>query len=302
MPPKIEVDISKRRVVTLYKGGIHSIRDIARKLHVNTDEGKATVRKMLESSAIYMRRFFNEEEKEIIRKRYPHVETNIVLRELKRKGYKRTISAIHQMAAKLGVVKTDECHEKIISKYAQRLENAGRKTRFKEGRVSWNDGLKGWQLKANLSQQAWENLKRGQFKKGHKSVRWTGYHDGIVKIIREKSGRLYKRIRLAPGKWEYYHRFKWKMLRGRIPKGKIVVFKNFNSLDCSIANLMLVTRQEHGQRWSLTDGAIARTLAVQHGGRGIIDRKLYDQFLNKPVLIQAKRKQLELQRSINAAA
>ena len=53
------------------------------------------------------------------------------------------------------------------------------------------------------------------------------------------------RIKIAePNEWKMLHAYIWEHKHGKIPKGYCVIFKDKNTLNMSLDNLMLVSRNE----------------------------------------------------------
>lgn len=233
-----------------------------------------------------IRRLWTHSEIKQLKKLYPDYDAKIVARKLN-----RSVSSVYGLAHNLKIKKSKEWWEKEKKRLACNLLKYGNPFRFKEGQAVWNEGVKGL---------SYPGSQKTQFKKGHYSTRWKGYYNGKITLRRKRNGRLIKVIRLARGKWEYYQRYLWKKKHGSIPRGKIIAFKNFDSLDCRLSNLMMINRKQNGARWSLSNGGVAGCLARQRRGRGKLDQRLFNEFMKHPKLLEAKRRQLELQRSINA--
>jgi hypothetical protein len=287
MPARRHISLKKREVMKLYRLGFRSIKGMAVRLHANTIDGRALIRRILKSEGCRLKRYiWTREEIAILRKHYPHIDGKVLAKKLN-----RPITSIYGKANILGLRKSAEWLRKKREYWIRLLLRTGKAHRFKEGHPTWNEGLKG--LK-------YPGRKTGQFKKGEPSKRWQGYRNGTISIRREKTGQLYKCIRLGPGKWEPLHHHRWKKAHRPLPKGKLLVFKNRDSLDCRLSNLMLIDRKTHGARWSLTAGGIAKALACIPGGKGKINSHLFHQALKNPALLEAKRRQLELQRTIDA--
>ena len=171
-------------------------------------------------------------------------------------------------------------------------------TEFKRGCTPWNKGLRGWCPKGS---------DKGWFKNGHKPHN-TRYN-GATRIQPDKSGKCYKFIRIAKGKWVEYHRYVWQKKHGRIPKGHVIIFKNGNTLDFRLNNLKMISRVEHLKRNSpidlqarcsagrdLTDRYVAGRLAMG-------DKELRKRILREaPELIKLKRKQLLIKRMVRDEA
>lgn len=97
---------------------------------------------------------------------------------------------------------------------------------FKPGQKPHNAGTKG-KMKPNAT-----SFKKGQLPHNTK-------FDGAVSV---RKG--YKYVRVAQSKWELLHRHLWISAHGPIPAGMIVVFRDGNAMNCELANLELITRQE----------------------------------------------------------
>ena len=108
---------------------------------------------------------------------------------------------------------------------------------YKKGHRPWNKGKR---------YIAGGRAKETQFKDGH--LPHNTKHDYAISLRKDKSGRTYKYIRLAPGKWIPLHRHIWKTVNGEIPPGKIIVFKNSDTMDCRIENLEMISRAENVRR------------------------------------------------------
>jgi len=90
--------------------------------------------------------------------------------------------------------------------------------------------------------------------------------------------------------------FNWEKKNGPIPRGKIIVCKDNNSLSCKPQNWILIDRKKHLERNSgrdeLTDKYIKNILAPR-------DIELRKQIAQSHELIVLKRNQLKLKRTIN---
>ncbi len=110
---------------------------------------------------------------------------------------------------------------------------------LREGNGQFTPGHEPW----NKGKHVDIGGKATQFKPGHKPHNTK--MDGYISIRRDKSGRGYKYIRLAKGKWALYHRHLWEKHNGAIPGGHVLRFKDGDSLNCSLDNLELVPRSDH---------------------------------------------------------
>lgn len=104
--------------------------------------------------------------------------------------------------------------------------------RFKKGSVPVNKGTKGF---------------TGANKTSFKTGLVPHNIQEIGKIVKRKDnkGRMYARIKVAePNVWQMLHVYLWEQHHGAIPKGFCVIFKDKNTENISLENLMLVSRNE----------------------------------------------------------
>lgn len=143
-----------------------------------------------------------------------------------------------------------------------------------------------------------------EFKKGHQPA--NTLYDNAITIRLEKTGhqgkkRMMKFIRTSKGKWIYLKNYIWEKHRGKVPKGKLVAFKNpKDPLNCSIRNLCLMTKEEAMDCTRETDEWIASCLSHPKGAPlGSYDHKLAKKILKHyPKLIKLKRAEMALRRTI----
>ena len=96
-----------------------------------------------------------------------------------------------------------------------------------------------------------------------------------------------------------YHVYLWKKHNGKVPRGKIVVFRDRNPMNCVLENLELITRGEALERARQTDEYIAMTLSHTKGARGKFNREMYQYLLQQgQSLIELKRQHLLLRNQI----
>jgi len=81
-----------------------------------------------------------------------------------------------------------------------------------------------------------------RFPKGH--LPHNTKADGQITIRKNMQGRLYKFIRLDAGKWVHLHRYLWEQEHGPLSPGLIIVFRDGNSMNCSLDNLECITQRE----------------------------------------------------------
>ncbi len=120
------------------------------------------------------------------------------------------------------------------------LESRKRRHRFRSGQVPAN---KGRRMEEYMTREGIEGSARTRFKKGN--LPHNTKRDGDISIRRDNSGRFYKFIRVAMGKWVHLHRHLWEQEHGAIPKGMVVRFRDGDTMNCTIDNLELVTRREN---------------------------------------------------------
>lgn len=187
-------------------------------------------------------RFLSDEERFLIQICYSELQTELIAKYLK-----RNIGSIYNHAYAMGLKKSEDFNNSIESGRLLKGQRRGIGTEFKKGQSAFNKGKK---------QQEWmsrESIKRSiatRFKKGNKPHN-TKY-DGCITVHYDKlrSGQTipYKWIRLSERNWKMLHVFNWEKKYGKVPKGKIVVFKNKNSENCDVENLELITREENMRR------------------------------------------------------
>lgn len=137
-----------------------------------------------------------------------------------------------------------------------------------------------------------------RFQKGHKC--FNELYDNCITIRSDtKTGRKYKWIRIAKGKWRMLHVHNWEKGNGPVPKGYLVVFKTEDTMNCDTSNLELITRAEHIIRnthhENPSDNRIATYLAMR---KKKVDHDLKRELLKHPELIQTKRQSIILKRLI----
>jgi len=132
-------------------------------------------------------------------------------------------SSIINRATKLGIKKSQE--------YMSRGPG-----QFREGHQAWNKDIKG----IHLSRET-------EFKPGHIPAN-TKYNGCISLRIRKRRDGKYYFIRLDKMIWIPYHRYLWEKYYGPIPEGRIVAFKDRDTLNVCLENLELITRKENMDR------------------------------------------------------
>lgn len=103
--------------------------------------------------------------------------------------------------------------------------------RLKKGKAAWNKGLKGRHFS-----------KKSEFKPGQLPAQTDEI--GTIKAI---DGYLYKKVAKTlkakkQDNWKPVHHLAWKEFHGDIPVGHVIVFKDGDKTNCSIANLDCISR------------------------------------------------------------
>lgn len=111
----------------------------------------------------------------------------------------------------------------------------GFNTRFKKGIPPANKGVK-------MSQNQRAICSKTFFKKGRKPANTKEV--GTISKRKDNSGKVYSYIKIADSHWELLHRQKWIEVNGEIPEGHRIHFKDGNTLNYTIENLMCLTPQE----------------------------------------------------------
>jgi len=128
-----------------------------------------------------------------------------------------------------GSIKTEQ---QIRSFTRNHNVKSGRTGRFEKENKPWNAGTKG---------QGLTSANSGSFKKGDRPKTWKPV--GSQRIC-SKDG--YYIVKIAePNVWRGKHLVNWEAKHGKVPVGFIIRFKNGNQQDPDIANLELISRQEH---------------------------------------------------------
>lgn len=164
---------------------------------------------------------------------------------------------------------------------------------FQKGHKTWNKGLRGFKASPTTS-----------FKKGHVPANVVPI--GTIRRRYHKRDRWYYHlIKVAKNEWIHYQRYVWLQAYGSIPEGKVIHFVNGDREDFRLENLKAVSRHEilvanrkemdyAARRDNLinNDKYIASRMTYK-------DKALREELLKHPELIELKRQQIILQRSIN---
>jgi hypothetical protein len=180
------------------------------------------------------KRFWTENELQLLRELYPALRTDEVAARLS-----RAVGSVNSKAYELGLKKTEEHLQ----------TNAGRKVKgvsfrnagsFKKGLKPWNKGVK-WTPGGRCQET---QFKPGQLPK-------NTLHDGAIRVRYDNRGKPVQYIRVSQAKWEYLSRYTWQQAHGPIQAGICIVHKDGNTMNCALDNLEAITRTENIRRNSI---------------------------------------------------
>lgn len=174
------------------------------------------------------RRIWTPSELEILEAMYPDHPAGEIAKKLS-----RPVSSVHGKAHSMGLKKSDAFYQGDFSGRGN-LVLAGIKTRFKKGQPSHNKGKK-FPTRGRAAET--------QFKPGH--LPHNSKTDGTISTRKMRDGRRYKWIRISVSRWKLLHRHTWEAANGPIPKGYNVQFKDGNTMNCELDNLVLVSRGQN---------------------------------------------------------
>jgi hypothetical protein len=168
----------------------------------------------------------------------------------------RSDRAVYQAALKFGLKKSAQYMQ---TQKPGRFDGIrGGASRFTKGQAAWNKGIKGLDLSGG----------KGQFTTGHMPTN----HRPVGSTRLDKDG--YQMIKTAePNKWELLHRVVWKEAHGSYPpKGKAIVFKDGDKLNCVPGNLEMISRIDLMKRNSVHN--LPKELAELVQLRGALNRQI----------------------------
>lgn len=118
--------------------------------------------------------------------------------------------------------------------------HSGRTGRYEPGRTAENKGLH-WSDYMPPESQA--RSRATTFKKGNRPQTWVPVGTEAI----DKDG--YRKIKVAePNRWKLLHRYVWEQANGPIPDGCNVTFLDGDPQNCTLENLVLMTRRENAFR------------------------------------------------------
>lgn len=120
-------------------------------------------------------------------------------------------------------------------------------SQLKKGHVPINKGMKQTDF---MSKRAIARSAKTRFKPGRLPHN-TKEQDGEITLRKDQRGIMYKWIRIKVGKWEMLHVYNWTKENGKVPDGSVIRFRDKDTMNCEVSNLMKVTRAEHAtmNRW-----------------------------------------------------
>jgi hypothetical protein len=145
------------------------------------------------------------------------------------------LDQVYGRADALGLKKADGFLSSAISGQFRKGERPSPATQFKPGHKPWSAGKK-----IGTRGRAAET----QFKPGEQPINYTPV--GTVRIT--KDGYQILKVSDTGSQWErwkFIHRLTWEFIHGEIPHGQVVAFKDFNRMNCSRDNLILLTREQN---------------------------------------------------------
>lgn len=135
--------------------------------------------------------------------------------------------------------------EEAVRAAGKRFEiKTGRTGRFEKGNIPANKGTH----PKTVGRMAETQFKKGRMPKNHLPV-------GSVRVRRSYKGKkpyVWEKV-AEPNQWRMKHVLEWERYNGPVPKGKIVVFADGDTLNTDISNLILVSRSQHAvmNRWGI---------------------------------------------------
>ncbi len=131
--------------------------------------------------------------------------------------------------AKFGTEQKTQCISNMCKKLGVKSFGDGR---FQKGHAPANKGTKGL-----------TGANKTSFKQGHNTHNKKSV--GSIRKVRYKNDYAYMVIKIAePNKWQKLHVYIWECKHGKIPEGFCLIFKDNNTDNVRLDNLMLVSRNE----------------------------------------------------------
>jgi hypothetical protein len=211
-----------------------------------------------------MKHFWTATEDEQVRELYPHRSTAEVAAIMG-----RSVSSIYQRSDRLKLRKSAEYLASPAACRLRRGGNVGAASRFPKGNVPANKGLRrpGWGP---------GRMKATQFKSGERHGAAADNYKPLGTISTDPEG--YQRIKVRdalPGEaygfgnvkvWPLLQRHVWQQLKGPIPAGHLIAFRDGNKKNCALENLECITRRENMKRNTVHNLPKELALAIQLTG------------------------------------
>ncbi len=202
---------------------------------------------------------WNDRESALLIEHYPHRRARDLVALLPF----RTERQIQAKAWNLGRKKPREVIATMSREAMRNPNHPGRAHLFHAHQVPWNVGKKGWQAGGRSAET--------QFKPGMKPHTW--HPIGHERLTIE--GYLQRKMTdTGTTRRDYVnvHHLVWLELRGEIPPGHILVFRDGNPANIAIDNLECITRAENMRRNSVH--RLPKELAKLIQLRGALNRKI----------------------------
>jgi len=180
------------------------------------------------------RRRLSEEAKKYIKKHYANTRTIDISRVICFSMY-----TIYNYASTVGLKKSAEFLASPQSGILTKGHIRGKQTQFIKGHTPENKGKK-------MPAEIRKKVELTFFTKGHLPA--NTLYDGAITIRKDKKGTMQKYIRISKAKWDTLSRVVWKQENGKIPRGYNIVFKNGDTMNCTIDNLEMISNAELMQR------------------------------------------------------
>lgn len=155
----------------------------------------------------------------------------------------RPYSSVVGKAYSLGLKKTETFRKQFMAVCIENLKEVGKVYRWEKGNVPPNKGKK-------TPSVVYEKVQRTMFKKGN--IPHNAKKDWQEVLRKQSDGKKYIMIKVPENKQLINkHVWLWEQLYGKVQKGFNVVFKDGNTLNCTIENLECISNAELMQRNSM---------------------------------------------------
>lgn len=151
---------------------------------------------------------------------------------------------VYRIATKHGIKKPSDWYDNPKCGGFKKGVRSSPHTEFKKGQTAHNKGKK-------VSPEIYQLMSRTFFSPGHVPVNHKPMYS--ISIRADKTGIPYKFIKIGQAHWELLHRYMWMQQHGPIPRNMVVAFRDGNSLNCELSNLMLISRRENMLRNSIAN-------------------------------------------------